>query len=30
MPSNKSDSVEFNLEVKKTESDGSIQLLIVL
>ena len=30
MSSNKSDSVEFYLEVKKTESDGSIQLLIVL
>lgn len=30
MSSDKSGSVEFNLEVKKSESDGAIQLLVVL
>lgn len=30
MSSDKNGSVEFNLEVKKSESDGTIQLLVVL
>ena len=30
MSSDKNGSVEFNLVVKKSESDGAIQLLVVL
>lgn len=30
MSSDKNGNVEFNLEVKKSESDGAIQLLVVL